>query len=418
VDRRDDGFTLVELLIVVSILGIIMGAIAASFIVSLRVTSETQDRLSESHDADLTSAYFASDFQSAESLDATCGPSSGSIMRFSWTDPGSTHDSDDDEARAVGYVVETQDGERRLNRYLCIGTDTSGEMVTLARLLSDTDPLIECFDEQGLATSCSDDALTARLTVHVCARDATGACALPEYVYALKAARRISLGITQAFDDISFESFTTNMTNPTSGNASTTLTIDKPGGTAEGDFLLAQITFEKGTDATIIAPLGWTLERRTDRLTDLGQAVYWKVAGPAELGPYSWIFSQSVKAAGGIIRYTGVDTDTPVVQSSGNAPGNSSTLTANSVNAEEGSRLVAFFGFKKAGASFNLSAPTGMTSRYQFQNPQDVTMLAADELRTSAGSTGNRVSNATTSGNPENQAWVAHLVALRPAAIP
>lgn len=191
--RNEAGFTLVELLIAISIIGMIMGAISVAFIVSLRVTDETQSRLEESHAADLTSAYFVSDFQSAETLEATCGPAGEAILQFSWTDPGPTQGSGDDEPRAVSYVVETQDGEKRLNRYFCVGADTAGEVVTLARLLSDTDPLVECFDNDGIATTlCSEDARTARITVHVCARDTTGVCSLPEYTFTLAAARRIS----------------------------------------------------------------------------------------------------------------------------------------------------------------------------------------------------------------------------------
>ena len=180
-----------------------------------------------------------------------------------------------------------------------------------------------------------------------------------------------------------------------------------------GDFLLAQITYEKGTDNTVAGfqgPSGWTQLFRTDRGTDIGQAVFYKfaVASDVTATSYTWTFSQSMKAAGGILRYTGVD-PVPIVASSGNT-GESNPLTALSVNATANSRLVAFFGVKK---TTNLSNPSGMSSIYQVQNPQDITSRASDEVRSTAGATGSRTSTATAVDK-----WVAQLVALREAPEP
>jgi hypothetical protein len=69
--------------------------------------------------------------------------------------------------------------------------------------------------------------------------------------------------------------------------------------------------------------------------------------------------------------------------------------------------LVSFFGFKKKDTT--LSVPGGMTGRYNFQNPQDVTIRAADEAR-GAGATGSRSSTPS----PRNSdKWVAQNVVLR-----
>jgi hypothetical protein len=194
--------------------------------------------------------------------------------------------------------------------------------------------------------------------------------------------------------------------NAANGSA-TSLTINKLAGVREGDFLLAQITFEKGSAAGSnpqITPSGWTLVRRTDRGSDLGQAVFYRVATAAEPPSYTWTFSQSLIAAGGILRYTNVNTTAPIVGSSGNT-GDSNTLTAPGVGAEANSILVAFFGLKKKATS--LSTPGSMTERYYFESSQDMAILGADEPR-GAGPTGSRTS---TAGHADK--WVAQHVVLR-----
>ncbi len=62
------GFTLAELMIVVSIVGGISLALGAAFGVSAKATTEAQTRLRESHDAQLLTTYFQRDSASATSM--------------------------------------------------------------------------------------------------------------------------------------------------------------------------------------------------------------------------------------------------------------------------------------------------------------------------------------------------------------
>ena len=64
----DHGFTLVELMVGMVITVIIFGAIAGAMIVSFKTTDVTQQRMSESHDAQISSAYLANDVQSAATV--------------------------------------------------------------------------------------------------------------------------------------------------------------------------------------------------------------------------------------------------------------------------------------------------------------------------------------------------------------
>lgn len=187
---------------------------------------------------------------------------------------------------------------------------------------------------------------------------------------------------------------------------STSLPVDKPGGVAEGDFLLAQIMFRKGTDIAVTAPSGWTLLRRDDNGQDIGSAIYYKLAGDAEPSEYTWVFNQGGGVNAGILAYSGVASDHPIIASSG-AGGDSANLQADSITAEDGAKLVAFHGIAER---TTLSTPAGMTERYQLQPSGNKRSSKSADEDVSAGATGPRTSGAGSAGK-----WVAQLVGLRVA---
>ncbi|HWC33724.1 MAG TPA: prepilin-type N-terminal cleavage/methylation domain-containing protein [Mycobacteriales bacterium] len=86
--RPEAGFTLVELLIVVTILPLIVGAITAGFITTLNNRDTTTARLMDSHDAQITSTYFVRDVKSAQyvatSGTTVCGTASY-LVGLSWS---------------------------------------------------------------------------------------------------------------------------------------------------------------------------------------------------------------------------------------------------------------------------------------------------------------------------------------------
>jgi hypothetical protein len=197
----------------------------------------------------------------------------------------------------------------------------------------------------------------------------------------------------------------TTQSNP----AATSLQVNKPAAAVEGDLLTAQIVFLKGSDITVTAPAGWTLVVRTNSGSDIGSAIFRKFAGAAEPASYTWNFSQSVQAVGGMLAYSGVDPLNPIVASTG-ASGASGNLVAPSIASETDSWLIAFFGIKKR---TSLSRPGGMTERYYHANNGDeVTAKAADEASPLANPTGTR---ASTPGSSDK--WVAQSVTLRSAPL-
>lgn len=67
---RDQGFTLPELLIVIVIIGVISLPLGNLIIEYFRTTAQTQGRLHESHDAQITAAFFSQDVASIGRRDA------------------------------------------------------------------------------------------------------------------------------------------------------------------------------------------------------------------------------------------------------------------------------------------------------------------------------------------------------------
>jgi hypothetical protein len=179
------------------------------------------------------------------------------------------------------------------------------------------------------------------------------------------------------------------------------------------DVLLAQITVRGGTGTTITAPAGWTQVRRDDSGTTLAQAVYVLVAGASEPASYTWTFSSSQKASGGIAAYSGVNTATPVNAHGGQANASSASVTAPSITTTvANAQLVGFFGTAR-GTTF--TPPTGMTEQWDTASTGGgaatrTTSEGADEALGAAGATGTRVATAAAA-----EVNIGQLVALAPA---
>jgi len=151
VRRSDDGgFTLIELLLTTVIVGTIISAVGAGLYVGLRTTGVANRRLAESHDAQFAAAWFVTDVQSSDSvnasapvLDPTCSGVTGTgLVTFKWTDQGTG------AVKIVSYVTQsTSGGEchggftcKQLVRHACQNGAVVGSDVIVAHLLDPTTP--------------------------------------------------------------------------------------------------------------------------------------------------------------------------------------------------------------------------------------------------------------------------------------
>lgn len=127
----EDGFTLVELVIATTVLGVVMSTIVLSLVLFLATTGETTERLAESPEAQIASVYLTRDAQSAEVTDKTCGsPWAGAthLVSFGWRDQGALTALADNRAFVVSYVVASASGnpsQKELRRFECVAPLTA-----------------------------------------------------------------------------------------------------------------------------------------------------------------------------------------------------------------------------------------------------------------------------------------------------
>jgi len=205
-------------------------------------------------------------------------------------------------------------------------------------------------------------------------------------------------------------------TSAVASTATATLGISRPSGTASGNLLVAGITVGGGSGTTVTAPSGWTLVRpRTDG-TNVSLLTYYKVAGSSEPATYSWNLSPSVRASGGIIRYTGVNTASPI-NTSNSLTGSDTTspyrVTTPSVTTT--TNQTALVGFYGIGAAATYTASSGLTEQFDANN----TNAAGPSTE---GATGTQATAATTSSTNYATAtaggyWVSQLIALNPTPV-
>jgi prepilin-type N-terminal cleavage/methylation domain-containing protein len=117
--RSEEGFTLVEILISMAIIGILMAAVGGALIISLKTSDATKQRFAQSNDVQIASAYVANDVQSASAVDvpgstSNCSAAFTTLVTFTYGTTG--------HPTAVYECGTAPNGETQIRRTFNSGT--------------------------------------------------------------------------------------------------------------------------------------------------------------------------------------------------------------------------------------------------------------------------------------------------------
>ena len=217
-----------------------------------------------------------------------------------------------------------------------------------------------------------------------------------------------------AFADISFGATTTAQNGAPSVNIGTS-TIAIPASTAIGDFLIAGITFNGGTNTSFTSvPSDWVPIERTDNGTKVGMITYYKIAGASEPSNYVWVINNTLnipRMSGGIIRYTGVNTSSPIDVKSENDGDTDDPIASSVTTTQINDMVIVFYGVDD---NESFGPVTSATERYDLTNSNSSGpgSAAFDFTQATVSATGDKTSD--NSGTDSDQ-WVAQQIALKSA---
>jgi hypothetical protein len=200
-----------------------------------------------------------------------------------------------------------------------------------------------------------------------------------------------------------------------SGASSTSVTVNKPAGTAQDDILIALVYIEHAT-ATITAPSGWALVRDSLQSGPAGfdyrHVTYWKRAGGSEPSSYQWSFSASAYREAFVIAVQGCATSgspIDVEAATVNANQNDAPAAPSVTTTVADTLLVGVYTTADGGNAAWSPGSSGMTERVD-----SVSLVGYDVVQASAGATGSKTVSCSGGANPE---WhVGAAIALKPPA--
>lgn len=157
---RDAGFTLVELLVAVTLLGLVLPAVAGVLFVAIRTAAASKVRLDESGDLVRAATYFGDDVQGAQGVTTggtpRCGTDGAAVVEFAgqdFTDDSTLTVTTTVVTYAVRTVTDQAGTRRELHRLSCTAPTATPAYplipagdVTVVRTLSAAAPAVSCVD--------------------------------------------------------------------------------------------------------------------------------------------------------------------------------------------------------------------------------------------------------------------------------
>jgi prepilin-type N-terminal cleavage/methylation domain-containing protein len=165
---RERGFTLVELLVSVTILGIIIGSITATFTVLSRTADSTQSRFTQSRGLKFANGYWVPDVASSESVNPTarCGNAGTVLVTFKWTDI-----IDPSVVRVATWSKVTSGSDTSLVRSLCTLDALSSPLTTtIAPQINASATQVACVTA-GVSGSCATDSAPSQVNLTLATAD-------------------------------------------------------------------------------------------------------------------------------------------------------------------------------------------------------------------------------------------------------
>ena len=177
---------------------------------------------------------------------------------------------------------------------------------------------------------------------------------------------------------------------PTGAAAAPSMAISRPAGTVSGDFLVAVLvtagTTTSGTPATVTAPAGWTQAATTSQDGISRTTIYTRTAASTDPTNWTFTFSASVKAAGGISAYAGTS-GIDVAQTGANTTSTTSHINPAVVTTGKNRRVITITGLATATSATSVPDKKRLDAAASTGSPT-VTAVVADKAYASAGSTG------------------------------
>lgn len=202
--------------------------------------------------------------------------------------------------------------------------------------------------------------------------------------------------------------------------ASTSVTVTKPTGTADGDYLVAFVAADRGSSGyPTAAPSGWTQiaqDASGAGSTHAACTAYAKTAGASEPADYTWTLPSAYLAVATMHRVSGVDTDAAINASATATDSNTQNHDSASVTTDTADCLVLRAAAFDGGSALIVTVPSGET---ELANPASTAATAGNQLsvssssRATAGSTG---TGQFTSDKVAGDHWASVTLAIKPTA--
>lgn len=189
-DRGDDGFSLIELIVTVAIMGVIVAGLTGVVISYLKTTTNTQSRMTESQDLQFVTAYWQRDVSSIgvrsnvyDDIDhifplmssvniGPCGSAAGTeeVITLAWSEYSSLDSDAEPDLVKVTYGTRSDGTQLELVRFRC-GPEPS-EVVVADNLTTTPDPVCS----GGGVSNCDDQGggVPTRITMELSISDPDG----------------------------------------------------------------------------------------------------------------------------------------------------------------------------------------------------------------------------------------------------